>query len=561
MSQRHGQPRIVVYTAIAGNYDSLKLPEHPDPRLDYVLFTDSPAPDTGIWQVRPITCLLADPTRSCRFVKLHPHQLLHDFDLAIWVDSSIMITGTLDALLEDIEASGLPVGAIPHPLRRTVYEEFTACLALQLDDARVLRTQRAKYQNEGFQHDDLIESNLMVFDLRDARTPMFLNMWWQEVDRHSRRDQLSLNYALRRSGLEWCRLTRWPDSARNHQELAFAEHDSNVGPVLALTHALDAPLVNPYSGQSFAEIRDQVIASRLGCSIDVVVCVHDALPHVAACLESLRRLRRSEAQRLILVDDGSKPATAKLLHYFAQQNDWVEIHRLDQPLGYSVAANLGLASSTGDFVILLNSDTVVTDGWAEKLADAVFSTPGAGIVGPMSNAASHQSLPDHMGSKHQSAINLLPPHLTAEDMNRLCEQWTTAGILPRVPLVHGFCFGITREVLRTVGLFDTESFPRGYGEENDYCLRATDAGFGLVVATHTYVFHAKSKSYPDAERVRLTRAAAKTLARLHGASRVKRAVMSMESNAILAGLREHARQHEEQLKHSTAPAKFGDLPP
>src|SRR5690606_36422617 len=117
------------------------------------------------------------------------------------------------------------------------------------------------------------------------------------------------------------------------------------------------------------------------------------------------------------------------------------LYRSDTRRGYTKAANQGLAASTGEFVILLNSDTIVTNGWAEKLADAAFSLPGVGIVGPLSNAASHQSIPEHRSSLNQTAINELPPGYSADDMNRLCEKWTVVDVLPRVPLVHGFCFG------------------------------------------------------------------------------------------------------------------------
>jgi O-antigen biosynthesis protein len=209
-----------------------------------------------------------------------------------------------------------------------------------------------------------------------------------------------------------------------------------------------------------------------------------------------------------------------------------------------LAANQGLEASTGELVILLNSDTTVTDGWAEKLADAVFSTPGAGIVGPMSNAASHQSIPENRGSNTQIAINELPYGVTAEDMNRYCEQWTVAGLLPRVPLIHGFCFGVTREVIERLGLFDHKKFPGGYGEENDYWFRAADAGFSLVVASHTYIWHAKSESYRDSERVTLMKAAAETFRSLHGRLRIERAVRTMQENPILAQLRQNARRLE-----------------
>ena len=125
-------------------------------------------------------------------------------------------------------------------------------------------------------------------------------------------------------------------------------------------------------------------------------------------------------------------------------------------------------------------------------------------------------------------------------MNRHCEAWTFAGILPRVSLVHGFCIGIHRAVLDRIGFFDVENFPRGYGEEDDFCLRAGAAGFGLVIATHTFVFHAKSKSFEDEERIRLMHQGPATLARLHGTDRVRHAIEASSASPILQRLRQAA---------------------
>jgi GT2 family glycosyltransferase len=350
-----------------------------------------------------------------------------------------------------------------------------------------------------------------------------------------------VNYALQKAGITWHRLTERPQSARDHPRLLLVPHDRAAGPAQELVDALQSPVVDPYSGPPYAEVREQRIAAQQHRRIDIVICVHNALGVVRQCLESVRRARRSDHQRLIIIDDGSEETTARYLADFASGESWVELHRCDDARGYTLAANQGLAASTGELVILLNSDTIVTDGWAEKLADAVFSTPGAGIVGPMSNAASHQSIPKHRGSNTQTAINELPHGVTAEDMNRYCEQWTVAGLLPRVPLIHGFCFGVTREVIERLGLFDHNRFPGGYGEENDYCFRAADAGFSLVVATHTYIWHAKSESYRDSERVTLMKVAAETFRSLHGRPRIERAVRTMQENPILAQLRQNAR--------------------
>jgi GT2 family glycosyltransferase len=534
--------KIVIYTAISGGYDSIKLPEKPDPRVDYVLFTDTPTPDTGIYQVRPITYFHEDATRAARFVKTHPHMLLDGYDIAIWIDSNIMILGDIHPLVEEFLASGKAVAAVPHPLRKSVYEELEACIRLKKDDAKIMQEQLSHYRIMDFDHGDLIESNLIMFNLRDDRVRPFLDAWWTENDRYSKRDQLSLNYALTQNNVEWHRLTESPSSVRNHPVFAFTRHDAGDGPAGTLIDALQVPFADPYAGPAYAGIRSQRIAAQRHRRVDIVVCVHNALEYVRPCLESVRCTRNGERQRLIIIDDGSDQPTARYLEEFARNAPWIELNRNEHARGYTKAANQGLAASTGELVILLNSDTFVTDGWTEKMADAVFSTPGGGIVGPMSNAASHQSIPEHRSSKDQTAINDLPPGLTAEDMNRYCEQWTTAGVLPRVPLVHGFCFGVTREVIDRIGFFDDDSFPKGYGEENDYCFRAADTGFGLVVATHTYVLHAKSKSYDGPERVALMKAGSEALRRLHGRPRIQRAVRSMQENPIFVNLRQRARR-------------------
>lgn len=539
---RHDRPpRIVVYTAIAGGYDSLKLPHLLDPRFDYVVYADRPLPDTGVWQVRAMTWLDADPTRSCRFVKTKPHVLLSEYDYAIWIDSNVMIVGDLFPLFSAFAHSGLPVGGIYHPFRQTIQEEFAACR--RRDDEALMRRQIDAYRKGGG-GGVLLETNLMMFDLRDTGTASFLDVWWREIDRRSRRDQLSVGHALAETGTLWFPLMPRHESTRTHPALACVAHDGGAGPAALLPACLHVPAADPFAGPPWAGNRDAAIAARARRRTDVVICVHDALDHVRVCLDSVCQHRRSDTQALVIVDDGSEDATQSYLAEFARTRSWVTLLRVEVAEGYTRAANRGLRATTAEFVILLNSDTIVTGGWAEKLADAAWSMPRMGIVGPLSNAASHQSIPDHKDLPAQTAVNRLPPGLTPDGMNRFCEQMATARRVLHVPLVHGFCIGIRREVLEHVGTFDEASFPDGYGEENDYCFRASDAGFGLAIALNTYVHHAKSQSYAQDRRVVLFRRSVDTLRRLHGV-RVDRALASVRQNPVLSDIRaQAARLHE-----------------
>jgi GT2 family glycosyltransferase/glycosyltransferase involved in cell wall biosynthesis/SAM-dependent methyltransferase len=254
-------------------------------------------------------------------------------------------------------------------------------------------------------------------------------------------------------------------------------------------------------------------------TLDIVICVHNALEDVERCLESVDR-HRGEAHGIIIVDDGSGSETRDFLSSFsAKRTDYVRLFRNDVSTGYTKAANTGVGLSSADTIILLNSDTVVTAKWAEKLQAALHSAPGIGIAGPMSNAASYQSVPSVASTSRQTALNLLPEGWGPDEMNALCERHSTLP-LPNVPLVHGFCFAIKREAWASVGPFDEDAFPRGFGEENDFCLKAANAGFGMVIATNTFVYHSKSKSYGEEQRHELAEASQEVLYARYGRDRI-----------------------------------------
>lgn len=541
--RKSNKPKIVIYTANVGGYDTLKLPEKLDPRFDYVLFTDVPVLETGVFQIKPITYFSDDATRTARFVKTHPHTLLADYDIAIWIDSSILILGDIYPLVDAFIKSKMGVGAIPHPSRKNIYEEAESCILRSKDGADIIQKQINYYQSIGFGHDDLIESGLMMFNLQKKKVHDFLNLWWKEIDTFSKRDQLSLNFALAENKINWHRITKRPISIRNHPMFALGAHDSDDGVVNKLLSTVSTGTIDPYKQQPYSAMSASRIKSRNRKAIDIVICVHNAHEDVVECLNSVKKARgKNKNQRVVIVDDGSEKITADYLRKFDKANGWVTLVRNNTAVGYSKAANQGLKKAKGELVILLNSDTVVTSGWAEKMIDALEATCGSGIVGPVSNAAGHQSLPGIIGKGGQTAINQLPDRITVEDMNKYCEEWTPGNVLPLVPLIHGFCIGISRKVIDTIGYFDEQNFPKGYGEENDYCLRSVNSGFTLVVATHTYVYHKKTKSYTQSDRMKLVKRGSKKLHGLYGIDRLTRDIRSADGNLLLENLRNKAKK-------------------
>jgi GT2 family glycosyltransferase len=267
---------------------------------------------------------------------------------------------------------------------------------------------------------------------------------------------------------------------------------------------------------------------------EIVVCAHDASEDVSRCLASIIA-HTDKRHRLTIIDDASGPECRAMLDQFVAEHPTATLMRIDQRLGYTRSANLGLRQSRADLVVLLNSDTIVTPEWLEHLLECARSDTKIGIVGPLSNAAHFQSVPKRFANGTWR-VNQLPAGWTADDMARLISRIAPRSF-PRVGVINGFCFAITRPVIDTIGFFDEEAFPDGYGEEMDYCFRALRAGFELAVADHAYVYHAKGRSYPPDQQKALKAASQEAHLRMHDHTQIRAALDQTHHNPTLKAIR------------------------
>ena len=279
-------------------------------------------------------------------------------------------------------------------------------------------------------------------------------------------------------------------------------------------------------------IRDN---DKIKCiTVSIVVCVYNALDDVKELLISLWN-NRSFPYEIIIVDDGSEEPTQKYLEQYAADTECLLV-RHDHSWGYTKSANDGMKRANSDYVVLLNSDTIVTDRWIEKMLEVFRHYPDTGIVGPLSNSATYQNVPVlHDFNTGNWMKNLLPDGFNAELMNNTIER-NSNRVYPTVPSLNGFCTMISRQVFNAIGYLNEEQFPVGYGEEVDYCLRTRQAGFSLRVADDTYIFHEKSKSFGDSNKKSLSKQARPYLVQTYGEmySSIER---NFESNETLLKIR------------------------
>lgn len=234
--------------------------------------------------------------------------------------------------------------------------------------------------------------------------------------------------------------------------------------------------------------------------ISVIIPIYKGIEDTVLCLESVIRHAPSVAApfEMVLIDDASPELDLrKLVDTFAASHREIPIRALhnERNLGFVATTNLGLRSTKGD-AVLLNSDTVVTAGWLDRLA-AAASLPDVATVTPLTNHGSICTLP-------ASVIQMFSLDTDAPLIDE-CATFVAAHslhMLPEVIAGVGFCMYVTRDALDRCGLLDEEAFGRGYGEEVDLCLRATRLGMRHLVEDSTFVYHHGGVSFGDEQKQR-----------------------------------------------------------
>ncbi len=251
------------------------------------------------------------------------------------------------------------------------------------------------------------------------------------------------------------------------------------------------------SGGDYASIRDAYdTADRLQRNEyppAIIIPVYNAPREVDDCLRSVLLHTESKC-RVIIIDDASPdPQIKKILGKYKGIKNF-EIHTNKTNLGFTRTVNRGIGLAGRADVVFLNSDTKVTPGWLRKLRYAAYSSRDIGTVTPFSNNAGAFSAP--IAGSDESPV---PDWLDLDSYARAISQ-ASRREYPVVPTGNGFCLYVKRECLDEVGELDADSFPRGYGEENEFCMRAGRFGWRHIIDDTNYVYHVRSASFGESKR-------------------------------------------------------------
>lgn len=231
----------------------------------------------------------------------------------------------------------------------------------------------------------------------------------------------------------------------------------------------------------------QPMAEGAAYLLDVVVQVYNAFQDLKSCLHSL--FTHQDIYRVTLIDDCSTDSRVRLLveALERQQCPGFALLRNERNLGYLRTANRALAMTKGD-VLLLNSDTIVTSGWARKMRDCAYSRDRVATVTPFTNSGNEVSIP--MAGRN----NEIPRGFTVDSFADLVER-SSSRRYPELITAVGFCMYVRRAVIDEIGYFDPVNYGTGYGEENDFSIRATHKGYVNLLCDDTFVYHKVGASF------------------------------------------------------------------
>lgn len=228
-----------------------------------------------------------------------------------------------------------------------------------------------------------------------------------------------------------------------------------------------------------------------GRRVDIVIPVYRGLAETRRCLSSLLRDPTpglgGPLHRIIVVDDASpEPALSRYLDRLAARR-FIHLLRNPRNRGFVASVNRGIKAAGRHDVVLLNADTEVPAGWLARLAGHAYSHSRVASVSPFSNNATLCSYPSVPGGP-------LPFGESLARIDAACLA-ANAGRSVTVPTTVGFCMYLRRDALDAVGVLDEKAFGRGYGEENDYCMRAAAAGWRHLLACDLFVYHKGEVSF------------------------------------------------------------------
>lgn len=197
--------KYAIYTAIFGAYDELREPANKAilEEADFFCFTDDASLQSSRIQVIQVERLFEDPTRCARYYKIMEHPVLSDYEWTIWIDANYVFeVASISAFRLD-RFENTPLITFRHSAHHCLYDQALVCIYAYNDHYYKILGQIIRYALAGMPVNfGLYETGILIKNKAHPKLGLLQQMWWQEVNKGSRRDQISLPYCLWKLNLQ-----------------------------------------------------------------------------------------------------------------------------------------------------------------------------------------------------------------------------------------------------------------------------------------------------------------------------------------------------------------------
>lgn len=232
--------------------------------------------------------------------------------------------------------------------------------------------------------------------------------------------------------------------------------------------------------------------------VDIIIPVYDGYEETLRAIYNAVKADNETTHEIVVISDcGPNHALNSELERLAQQGLFTLLKN-EINLGFVQTVNRGFSLHPNRDVLILNADAFVNGNYLDRIREHTLHGRVATVT-PLTSNGEICSYP------HVCRDNSWKLEINDEELDKL------AAIANRrknveIPTGVGFCMYITRDALNDVGFFDAEAFGKGYGEENDFCVRATRLGYTHLLAGDVYVRHAGGVSFSERKLQAIQRA-------------------------------------------------------
>ncbi len=216
----------------------------------------------------------------------------------------------------------------------------------------------------------------------------------------------------------------------------------------------------------------------------ILILNYNGKQHLQKCLLAIPAFTKVPHE-IIVIDNGSTDGSQAYLRTAGVRN--LTVVENAENIGCPPARAQGMALAKGDYVVLLDNDTIVTAGWLTRLIDHCENDPKIGLLGPSTNYIS--------GPQRVPGVKYTDTQALAGIASQMATHFE--GVLQPTTRLVGFCMFIRRAVVDKIGCCDASFGKYGF-EDDDYSWRAALAGFDLFIARDVFIHHTGNSGHVDA---------------------------------------------------------------